>query len=107
LGRGANQKAVTKVCWNFKARRATVVRGDDGTVSISGNPKNYANNFNAKFQNGVHSSCWLAVPSDGRRILIKLKFILIKQASQMSHLRFNDRAEQMSQKWGVSAKTWP
>jgi len=49
----------------------------------------------------------MVFPSDGRRILIKLKFILIKQASQMSHLRFNDRAEQMSQKWGVSAKTWP
>lgn len=25
-----------------------------------------------------------------RQLLIKLKFILIKQASQMSHLRFND-----------------
>lgn len=25
-----------------------------------------------------------------RQLLVKLKFILIKQASQMSHLRFND-----------------
>lgn len=31
------------------------------------------------------------------KILIKLKFILIKQASQMSHLRFNDTTHQMGQ----------
>lgn len=55
--------------------------------------ENYARNFNAKclfvLQVVVVVVVVVAVVEQ-RQLLIKLKFILIKQASQMSHLRLND-----------------